>query len=509
MPINEMLAMYDIRGIQNYIFKTNAVKEIIGASKIVDDIIINGFKEYVNSLDEAERQYYYLDWKHDDHEKFLKDNTVLMQVMFVGGGNAYVLYRNKDVASKVNKYIGKYVLEHTYSLHVAIAMVDKTDSYRDDYRDINNKMRDIKARMPESIPVGALPFVETDSITGYPLTRLGDHEKLCTESYLKQEAFKTLKDVNEKIFDNMVTKKGDNSTLALVHMDGNSLGKRIMKIMQGIDDYPSAIKKMRTLSMGIDDTFKKAYESMEDWMDTQDKYFENKKNKKHRKIVLAGDDICFVCNPKLVLGALDHFLKNLNEQDVSFIKKDDNDKPIFSACAGVAFFNSHFPFSDAYKVAEACCDNAKKMAKTKECCNDNLVGNFIDFQMCTNINASDLDAYRDKHYRVNNEKFINRPYYVDVNNDMNLNDKNMKYSIKGLYEKLEILTSSKTPRSIAKEIRGVIPQGANEIKKEISYLDSRKYDQFNDLEEKKSVWYDACELMDFVLKEGNLDENRN
>ena len=365
-------------------------------------------------------------------------------------------------------------------------------------------MRDIKARMPESIPVGALPFVETDSITGYPLTRLGDYEKLCTESYLKQEAFKTLKDVNEKIFDNMVTKKGDNSTLALVHMDGNSLGKRIMNIMQGIDDYPSAIKKMRTLSMGIDDTFKKAYESMEDWMDTQDKYFENKKNKKHRKIVLAGDDICFICNPKLVFKALTHFLKNLNEQNVDFMKKNENDKaPIFSACAGIAFFNSHFPFSDAYQVAEACCENAKERAKSVECSNNDLVGNFIDFQMCTNINASNLDAYRDKHYKLKGEMFINRPYYVNVKNDRGLNAKNKKYSIDDLNGKLRVLTSADTPRSIAKEIRAVIVQGDNEIKKELSYLESRGLDQFDDLEEMKSVWYDACELMDYALKEGN------
>mgnify|MGYP000626992205 CR=1 FL=1 len=32
----EVLAMYDVRGIQSYIFKSNVAKEIIGASKIVE-----------------------------------------------------------------------------------------------------------------------------------------------------------------------------------------------------------------------------------------------------------------------------------------------------------------------------------------------------------------------------------------------------------------------------------------------------------------------------------------
>ena len=38
----QVLAMYDVRGIQNYIFKSNAAKEIIGASVLVEAIITDG-----------------------------------------------------------------------------------------------------------------------------------------------------------------------------------------------------------------------------------------------------------------------------------------------------------------------------------------------------------------------------------------------------------------------------------------------------------------------------------
>lgn len=43
----EVLAMYDVRGIQSYIFKTNKIKEIIGASVVIDNIILDGLKEYI------------------------------------------------------------------------------------------------------------------------------------------------------------------------------------------------------------------------------------------------------------------------------------------------------------------------------------------------------------------------------------------------------------------------------------------------------------------------------
>ena len=114
----EVLAMYDIRGIQGYIFKTNAVKEIIGATKLVDDIIINGLKDYVkNCVSPEEKDLYLVEWNNGDTaDAFIKDGSkVLMQVMFVGGGNAYVLFRNGSICSEVNRYLGKYVLDKTYS----------------------------------------------------------------------------------------------------------------------------------------------------------------------------------------------------------------------------------------------------------------------------------------------------------------------------------------------------------------------------------------------------------
>lgn len=44
----QVLAMYDVRGIQSYIFKSNAAKEIVGASVLVEKIITEGLQEYVN-----------------------------------------------------------------------------------------------------------------------------------------------------------------------------------------------------------------------------------------------------------------------------------------------------------------------------------------------------------------------------------------------------------------------------------------------------------------------------
>lgn len=44
--------MYDVRGIQNYIFRTNYVKEIIGASAMVENIILDGMKDMLAAKQE-------------------------------------------------------------------------------------------------------------------------------------------------------------------------------------------------------------------------------------------------------------------------------------------------------------------------------------------------------------------------------------------------------------------------------------------------------------------------
>lgn len=523
----EVLAMYDVRGIQDYIFKTNAAKEVIGASEIVDNIIINGLNEYIksNNLDKSK---YLVEWSKDlskeektvnpdnQADAFIKNNSnVLMQVMFIGGGNAYILFRTGEECSKVNKFLGKYVLEKTYSLNLAVAVVKKTESYRNDYENINDEMRRIKARMPYSQPMGALPFMMIDSTTGYPIVE--KHNKLSKESYLKRKEYENVRKKedkdSEKVFDNMVTEKGDNSTLAIIHIDGNSLGKRIMNAMHDINDYSKAINKMRKLSLDIDNTFNKAFNKMTDYLEEESKKIFDDNNPKYRKIIVAGDDITYICNANLAIKSVIKFIEELNKM------KTENFR-IFSACAGIAFFNSHFPFSDAYKVAEACCESAKERAKSKECAgtkfasgkemvDEEKVGNFFDFQMCTNVNAFDLDSYRDKHYMVDGDVFIQRPYYINVKNDNDLNEQNAKYSCQLLEEKLKEI--SKLPRSLAKEVRNVIPQGINEIKKEISFLESRGRTTIaNDLEANKNIYYDACELMDFQLKgDDNNDEAKN
>ena len=72
-----VLAMYDVRGIQSYIFKSNAAKEIIGASVIVANVIMDGLNAYVRkNIAEAVKENYMTDWENDNEHAFLENREI-------------------------------------------------------------------------------------------------------------------------------------------------------------------------------------------------------------------------------------------------------------------------------------------------------------------------------------------------------------------------------------------------------------------------------------------------
>ena len=494
----EVLAMYDVRGIQNYIFKSNAAKEIIGASVLVSNVIIDGLNQFVkDNIDENQRQLYMTDWQNDSDTAFQENSSVLMQVMFVGGGNAYVLFRSGEICRQVNRFLARYILERTYSLNLAVAVVEKTDNYGDDYDSIQKKMRSIKAHMPSTQPMGALPFMEVDSITGYPLSKVINGKRYSTEAALKRSAFP--KQESEQIFDHMVTEKGDNSMLAVCHIDGNSMGMQIRDEMKNCITYDRAIPTMRDISKEIAETFRGVFNGMVNYIEGGSSWVKgDSKYKLYREIIVAGDDITFVCNAKLAIPAVAYFLKHIGGADGKY-----------SACGGIAFFNSHFPFSDAYQVAEACCESAKAKAKEANHRGDGgKIGNYFDFQICSNISAARLDVYRQKHYTSNGTSFLARPYYVTIENDVyGLNKKNTETTLDRLDYWLEFLSSM--PRNKAKLLRDAISVGPNQMEETISFLKSRGYAAFFENKNEQNIWYDATEIMDLYIGGIAEDENKN
>ena len=85
-----------------------------------------------------------------------------------------------------------------------------------------------------------------------------------------------------------------------------------------------------------------------------------------------------------------------------------------SCCAGVAIVRSDCDFHFAFDLAEECCANAKKTAKTERNLRGGLAGNWIDFQVLDNPRSQELELLREENYRTADQgSLLLRPYCLD------------------------------------------------------------------------------------------------
>ena len=540
MEQERVLAMYDVRGIQDYIFRTAKVKDAIGASGLVEDIISDAMKAAVAELEEdvdCELKWYNENGVCGYSAEKQKD----VQVLYIGGGNAYFTFRDRELCVKVNRYMSKYVIDHTYSLQLAIGIVPYTGNYQEDCQNIFQEMNQVKGRMIVSRPLGALPIMKRDAKTGYALKKKKKEGreievKEARQKKLKEQTIRWQMDHKEKIFDNYITEKGLDSTLAIVHIDGNNMGLRIRSQVEAIQDYGEAVMTMRRISYRINHAYKKVFYQMKKHFD-QKGMEETGRPNSVLKVLVAGDDITYVCNGRIGIDTVEYFAKEIvsytmDGKKEDTCKSDDYGYPLeketdkgkiagmgFSVCAGVAFINSHFPFYAGYEVAEACCESAKARAKrdcyksysTADCSGKpDRIANWVDFQICKNIQAQNLSVMRKKEYQTSHgEDLLIRPYFIQTEGDFGMDGQvEPERTLADFKQAVRYFqNSSNMPRSFAKKLRNTYSQGEFQMGLFCNFLESRgwkfpdgKNSPYFEQEGKKAArWYDALEMSDYYF----------
>lgn len=522
----EVLAMYDIREIQSFIFKTNKVKDMMGASRLVEDLLWKGLKKCLEST--YENSEYILDW--DTEEAILADKGTLRldtkkeiraQVLFIGGGNAYILYRTGEDARKVNRKLAVWLQKNSYSLQLVTAAVRRSESFQEDYHSLQEEMNLVKRRMNRTAFLGAFPVMEREKDTGLPVTAMikegSGEDKLCVsrETQLKRAALPN--EQKRHIFDKLVDKKGEDSTLAVVHIDGNNMGNRILELLKRVQTYPDAVERMRQVSINIASGFQEAYETIKEKADAWENGREEgdtqemEQNKESlQKIILAGDDLTFICTGKLALPLVEAFVNTLAQKRMySEGTREDG----FSVCAGIAYVYSHFPFSDAYQMAEKCCASAKERAKHKGSRDGDVIGNWVDFQICSSRLGGSLRELRENTYHTMDGRYLlKRPYYLPfpetapekwkILNDWKENKEasfdQFKENMKLLKKKDQKNNRNKPTKSDVAAIRNTYYKGEDAIEKLFQFLHSR-----HKLEgeaafraDGKAQWYDETEMFE-------------
>lgn len=451
------LAMYDVRGKQEYIFKTNKLKEIVGGSCIIRDC----FKEYLFPLAEeymrrkakkegiplsddavcgiynyndSEKEPEYIseinkgkEFSQKAFERMMQDEKCAAryagEVVYEGGGNFFVLYKDKETCIEINKIFTRKLLKELYTLKVLCTYIELENglvNFIEDRKELYEKHRISEAEESVICPVNTLPFVQVDEITSLPLTKYNENTRKKVSTEAEAKLAKHLDVYNEKYgekdLDKLVTRKGEESLLAVVYIDGNNMGAKVQNVLGTETSYDQCVKKLRETSEFIQKNY------VEDRIKDIDQMLEEKEKKGKKKagkrlVVFAGDEINLICNARDAYDIAKTYLKGLHQ-----VSWKDSTEPC-SACAGIAIFHSHAPYAQAYKIAEECCESGKtrmkklekareKEGKSKEVC-------YIDVHYCQKGIGMSLDDIREKEVGG----LISKPWLLDMADEKNTTSK--------------------------------------------------------------------------------------
>ena len=476
-------AIYDCRSKQEYIYRTNKIREISGASKLLSNvysILINESGLKINNA-----------WKDDAKQKkpFYKEAFIEDDfdgtVIYEGGGNLYVLFKDKDTYIRANKAFSRLLLERSYSISIITAFVETTDNFNHDRKKLYSQKEKSKKYGMHSVICNVLPFTQTDRMSFMPLSTIdANGTKRTTEAMLKRKAYDLFFTQNDELssehLDSLVEEKGKDSILAVIYIDGNDMGNKIKNCTEGKDDYSECVMALREFSLHTNEYFvDRPISAIEQCLRAKNEKDADLiaiapyKAHKYRMIVGGGDEITIICRGSDALDIVKAYFDELsNTPELSPGIPN-------TACAGIALFHSHAPFADVYKIAESCCESGKK-----ESHKPNNNNNYIDFHFCHSGITNELEAIRDKQ----EANYTLRPYSMAMFNEF--------ISIGHILRSIG--------RSNVKSLGDAVVKGTSYFRFEIQRIRSRNYDGFNELidtyandEEKlKKMIYDISVVYD-------------
>jgi hypothetical protein len=401
----KVLFLLDIDKIQDYIFATNKLKTIIGASWILDNINASPNGETIKLL-RQDPMYGFNEGNFTDNDKFILSGGGNTKLIFEpnGGNNACRLAENFEAQiTSAYRKMGVSVTTHIEPIMEtdktgmqALAAAEKAIA-RKKY---NKKVKASMAASPFFKICGGCgrayaegesgPSEEKDVLCGICLTKM-------------KRAKKNFRLLPELKFETDAGKMRG-QMLAVVVMDGNKMGEKI-KALQSLEALKDFSRKMELFQA-------------EAFKDCLQKYFGEQYSEKMfnsvRPVIMGGDDICFVIDAKHALQFVTEFISVLENKSEP---NEQNAEPLrgvgrITVSAGILFIKKNYPFNFAHHIAESLLRSAKKTSRMQGDCS------VIDFHVILSSAGDDIEKTRLREYLVEQTRLLtNRPYKLsDISN---------------------------------------------------------------------------------------------
>lgn len=455
-----MLVAVETAHIQPYIFASNRLKENIGASYLVA-IATEGWAYdclhelsiRTNLTDDPANPF-------SDHLT-IESGAIDAEVLYSGGGNLVLLVAESDdvlsdasheqlpVSSLTRQFIrslSRRVIAEAPGLALVFNVKPFTwdKSLSEAVGDLLGTMKHKAGIQPTLYGESGLSVQLVDVSNGMPAVMLDKDpdnrwQPYGAETNAKREAALQANTFLERSLeldadycfplnlDDLGRSKDDTSYMAVVHADGNGLGR----LVQGLKDEYTAgrnreyIRHMRRFSQAVKDIASAAQKAMiEQLLETaklsKDRRTLSAVGRKtesirlktsqdgritlpFRPLVSGGDDVTFVCDGRIALDLAVTFVTAFAHYSQKLLGN------ALTACAGVAIVKSHYPFARAYDLAEQLAKSAKQARLLRDPVN---APGAIDWFITTGGLYDDLDQMRVREYKVGEGCLSLRPVFV-------------------------------------------------------------------------------------------------
>ncbi|MBZ7986101.1 hypothetical protein AVANS14531_07110 [Campylobacter sp. Cr9] len=437
--MSDYLVLVDIAAKQEYIFSSNKLKDMVGASEIIAratdvEIIKENCKEF--EFDKSK----------------IKDG-------FSGGGNAYLFFDKLDDAKKFIEKYSLHLLKTYPSLVPYLVPYEMSGDYQKDIagaKDELDKIRNSFYPLTHSLNIGFERLCPSSNIG------VNDDGEISNATASKRKMVENAKRFNKYLdakgyeFSNELDKIyiHNNAFISVVHCDINALGEKVRKLKNK--------EESKEFSKKIDEIMQEAFTQMIDklasrldndgfeFKDVKITKDDFKKDDEYylpiRPIILNGDDFTFVSEGRLGVWLSKTFIEELEKAS----KKHFNGG--LCASAGIAICKAKTPFSRAYNLSEELASKAKALARKNKDKDKTDNKSTLSFLILSNQVKSGLN-YLENVYtseRISGEnKYINAEGYV-INNNNNFKE----YELNRLLKLINIL--NKMARSKMMKIRDLL-----------------------------------------------------
>ncbi|MDP3149835.1 MAG: hypothetical protein Q8N83_11970 [Ignavibacteria bacterium] len=488
--------LLDITGIQKFIFSSNKLKENLGASYLVSNL----FDEFLMKL--------------SIKPKMLANTTE--PDGYIGGGNALLFFNSTEEAEKYLEELTLEILIYApgISLIAAVGEIDNAN-FLQTKDALFKKLNHNKSTYLTQTVIPRHGITAGCQSSGYSMdvwnstyekyvsaatnAKLTAYPNAKKDTYNKyQEILKDYRFPDE--IEHLGQSKGSENHIAIVHIDGNSMGERFKNI--------GSLEDTRQLSKDVENAISKSFKSLLRVIisDLNEKILDNdltirpeedKKTVPIRPIIMGGDDITFVCDGRMGMYYAKIFMEEFEKQN-----GENGETLKLSSCAGVAITKTKYPFYKGYQLAEALCANAKSRRREKS---DN--GSWLDFHIAYGGFSGTLNEIREIHYETTRGSLIYRPYKISDSGEFgferfltNVKELNKERGGKKVF-----------PNNKLKELKEVLTLGKEAALTFITEMDARElyfpvfdgkkyhkelYDDTNNI----TPYFDMLELLEYYPK---------